>query len=230
MKNPKKVKQVKLTETQQCIASQLSENTGSALCDSGDFYGRNYEKYSGGVDFTESLRVNKWGAIIPIQIWMNHNLDRSKSAVALEKSLLKKLKEKKVEYIELCYGNQEEVLDILKSIEATETCYGGLKFDNTYNGDNNLSQNLQLMIFEFENKEYAIIETHNGCDIRGGYSTGRVYQINDLDDFMEITLRCDTEDDDEIDIYGDKVEFNEEKNTFVDKNTRKEISMWNPCL
>ena len=230
MKNPKKVKQVKLTETQQCIASQLSENTGSALCDSGDFYGRNYEKYSGGVDFTESLRVDKFGAIIPIQIWMNHNLDRNKSAILLEKTLLNKLREEKVEYVELCYRNESEILDALKSIEATETCYGGLKFDNTYNGDNNLSQNLQLMIFEFENKEYAIIETHNGCDIRGGYSTGKLYQINDMDDFMEICLRCNTEDDDDINMYDDKVEFDEGKNTFVDKKTRKEILMWNPCL
>ena len=60
---------------------------------------------------------------------------------------------------------------------------------NSYNGETILDQDFQFWIFSpedigsdtdwiyVEDGVYAIIQTHNGCDIRGGYSTPHVFKL-----------------------------------------------------
>ena len=59
--------------------------------------------------------------------------------------------------------------------------------DNTYNTENNLDQDFQYSAFSDDWCEYAFIQTHNGCDARGGYSTPMCASIED--EFYSIT--CD---------------------------------------
>ena len=48
---------------------------------------------------------------------------------------------------------------------------------NTYNGEwGTLSQDLQLTAFGGAHAEYAAVQVHGGCDIRGGYTAPRVYR------------------------------------------------------
>jgi hypothetical protein len=59
---------------------------------------------------------------------------------------------------------------------------------NTYNYENILSQVLQYTVFEGsycdeEDSTYVILQTHNGCDVRGGYSTPHVFKVLDFDYF-----------------------------------------------
>ncbi|RLF65108.1 MAG: hypothetical protein DRN30_04585, partial [Thermoplasmata archaeon] len=71
---------------------------------------------------------------------------------------------------------------------------------NTYNYDNILSQVLQYTIFnlkgesEFYEDCYVIMQTHNGCDVRGGYSTPHVFRVIDWEYFVmaqhEIYAKC----------------------------------------
>jgi len=46
---------------------------------------------------------------------------------------------------------------------------------NTYNHGSTLSQTLQYSMFEYDGENYYILQVHGGCDIRGGYTTPRVF-------------------------------------------------------
>ena len=233
-----KAKKVTFTETQKTIYKQLSENTGKALCDSGDAYGRNYDKYKGieKLNFNEGLRIDEYGAIIPIQVYMNNCLTVTQASKQLQKDILKHLEKTKAEHTELSYYMQEEIAEFLKGLGATETIYGG-KFDNwsnTYNGENNLSQDLQFCYFELNGTDYAIIETHNGCDIRGGYSSGVCYEITALDGFCDLSVSLEIETDNgHIEDYSgtcNDYQWSEVNKRMEDTETGKEIRYYNPCI
>lgn len=49
---------------------------------------------------------------------------------------------------------------------------------NTYNGECNLSQTLQYVRFVVDNTLYVLLQVHNGCDVRGGYTMPRVFQLD----------------------------------------------------
>lgn len=56
--------------------------------------------------------------------------------------------------------------------------------ENTYNGECALSQTLQYWYFTaqdcavLDDGVYLVLQTHNGCDVRGGYSQPRVYMLD----------------------------------------------------
>jgi hypothetical protein len=52
---------------------------------------------------------------------------------------------------------------------------------NTYNHENLLSQVLQYVYFETDDNSYVILSIHGGCDVRGGYTRPRVFELNDSD-------------------------------------------------
>ncbi|MEM4067488.1 MAG: hypothetical protein QXV17_11605 [Candidatus Micrarchaeaceae archaeon] len=58
---------------------------------------------------------------------------------------------------------------------------------NTYEHDGSiLSQVLQGIIFSDadENDFYIILQVHNGCDVRGGYTFPRIFKLVDVDYFF----------------------------------------------
>ena len=69
---------------------------------------------------------------------------------------------------------------------------------NTYNWENLLSQVLQYgIIYNRETDEYYIIlQIHNGCDVRGGYTKPRIFRLLDYDYFhmamtdIYVSCRC----------------------------------------
>jgi len=68
---------------------------------------------------------------------------------------------------------------------------------NTANGDSCLNKTLQWEMFAIHNgkyeNHYIILQIHNGCDVRGGYSTPHVFSF-DEDDFWsrmeDLSCRC----------------------------------------
>jgi hypothetical protein len=163
---------MELTRTQSVIESQLLENTGKHFLDSGSAYGRHFERNNKtGIDFTKQLTINAHDVIIPIQVFMDTMLDYTNTCETLENAL---------NDVNRCYSNQDEIKEILEALGAEFEA----NWFNTYNWDNDLSQDLQGCIFEFDGDKYVILETHNGCDIRGGYSDARIYEIRDYDYFL----------------------------------------------
>lgn len=48
--------------------------------------------------------------------------------------------------------------------------------ENTYNHEELLSQNFHYVYFEWAHEGYIILMIHGGCDIRGGYTTPRIFR------------------------------------------------------
>ena len=48
---------------------------------------------------------------------------------------------------------------------------------NTYNGESSLSQVLQGTICERDCKTYVLLQIHNGCDVRGGYTDAKLFLL-----------------------------------------------------
>jgi hypothetical protein len=57
--------------------------------------------------------------------------------------------------------------------------------NNTYNYSNALSQVIQYATFRWgeESSNYIILQIHNGCDVRGGYTNPHIFKVEDKDDF-----------------------------------------------
>lgn len=63
--------------------------------------------------------------------------------------------------------------------------------DNTYNHGDDFSQCFQWSEWEVDGRMYVIIQTHNGADVRGGYSRPVFARVVDEDYFYEFHARVD---------------------------------------
>lgn len=87
--------------------------------------------------------------------------------------------------------------DWLKQAEPLVEDFEDFGGYNTYNGDSCLNKTLQWEMFAIHNGKYEghyiILQIHNGCDVRGGYSTPHIFTF-DEDDFWsrmdDLTCRC----------------------------------------
>lgn len=65
---------------------------------------------------------------------------------------------------------------------------------NTYNGEDCLSQVLQYTQFETTDGAFVLLQIHNGCDVRGGYTTPRVFEVGEdgfaLRDNARVSIFC----------------------------------------
>ncbi len=55
---------------------------------------------------------------------------------------------------------------------------------NTYNYGNCLSQVLQYVIFYDGIDHFILLQIHGGCDVRGGYTSPKIFQLTDAEQFM----------------------------------------------
>ena len=87
--------------------------------------------------------------------------------------------------------------DFVEHIKHWNLDYENLGGYNTYNGESCLDKTLQWNIFAIYNGiyegHYMILQTHNGCDVRGGYSAPHIFRF-DEDEFWcwlnDLTARC----------------------------------------
>jgi len=175
------------------IESMLRENTGSHFLDSGSAYGRNHErnaKRPAGAFDKEPEATIEFGAYsgnkpdIMVTISVYHFL---KSRLSLAKNLDRRFKrfcDKPEHKSESYFSLAQSWLDHLAS-QGTEI--EGLYGDsspmtvNTYNGEDLLSQTIQYTLFKIEFTYYVILFVHGGCDVRGGYTTPRVFEVTASD-------------------------------------------------
>ena len=84
-----------------------------------------------------------------------------------------------------------------KLLSDCEFDYQDLKGYNTANGEACLNKTLQWDMFYIDNGKYEgayiILQIHNGCDIRGGYSTPHIFKFDEDDfwcDLNDLSARC----------------------------------------
>lgn len=169
--------------TKRIIKEMLVENTGCHILDSGGACGRHWQR-NRHIDFDKSPRA--WYEIycydrdgkfeleiipsINVYHYLVSCLSYTKICEELEKDFFKFADE-----LDECWlVCMEEWFDHTKfpvSYQYTE---------NTYNDEYSLlSQVLQYVYFVMDKREYVLLQIHNGCDVRGGYTMPRIFEIND---------------------------------------------------
>jgi hypothetical protein len=170
------------------IDKLLKEPITHYLGDSGGAYGYQYEKnqkegYLTGLNPVEEYTNGNERTIeitIPIYDFLTYNLSKSEDTSNFEKELFKAFKENGFEPSEIY-----EVEEYLKSTEGIEeTGLLPIKYYNTYNGEEFLSQTLLFCIFSANENDYVLLEVHNGCDVRSGYTSLQLFKIKDTEYFI----------------------------------------------
>jgi len=179
---------------EEAITEMLKEPTGIGICDSGGAYGRHWQKNQLIKDFGE---LPRFGYTIyddgHIQGTINiyHFLTERLVVDKLSNELTDVLNEPVPMRMAI-----EELIDYLENKEW-EKVYG----ENSYNRESLLSQVIQYDIMESpEGDFYVILQIHNGCDVRGGYTKPRVFALKCIDDEYDLmrdhymNARCDCEE------------------------------------
>ena len=183
--------------TRRAIVAQMKENTGAAFIDSGDHYGRNHERNREcGVKFGGGPRIDECGAAIPVQDYMEHCFSRTPDAVALEKELKRRVRKAYPdEPVGLCFSEQGAIREALEVMGCdADGEHSGWKWWNTYNDETDLSQVLQLVTFRRGDKDFAIVQVHGGCDVRGGYTDGKVYEVPEFYNLFDVRAEVEAQD------------------------------------
>jgi len=163
--------------TAELLASMLRENTGRALCDSGDFFGRHYGRNKL-VDF-EKLRPTAWSFAGGSLTFAHHVYHWLKERLTFNIEIQEKFEL----FVE---GRDDEFwLPVMEEFVSTIKGAAGLNGEgapfvrNTYNGEDCLSQTLQYLYWTDDEGEHVLLQIHNGADIRGGYTAPNVFDLDD---------------------------------------------------
>lgn len=166
------------------LAEMLQENTGRSILDSGDHYGRNWQRNQG-ADFEKQPeeRLEVWNSkgrldicpALSVYHWLKERLEYNPE-----------LDERYRQYVE----DEALRLDIQSAEVFVESIDGkGLYGDdsgpftvNTYNGEDLLSQIIQFVYWTDDDGDaHVMLQIHGGCDARGGYTTPVAFDVADSD-------------------------------------------------
>lgn len=201
------------TDADEVIRSQLTENTGRHLLDSGSAYGRHWEENQDTPPWEDQAYTVRDSYVVHnVYDFLSQTCGRDDTAVALEIGLYAyglhgpgegdswltcmegfadALGDPSILRDELAaMGLPVELAD---QVAYMPDCDGEHFTANTYNQEwHNLTQCIQVTGFGGPYAEYAAIQVHGGCDIRGGYTAPRVY-ANSYGSFIphELSYYCE---------------------------------------
>lgn len=168
-----------ITQEQTLIYKMLTTSTGKNFLDSGDAYGRNWERNAKKTieDFINepkcTLKIEERGDTLEpsVTISLFHYLV---NALELDK-ICDEFNLIPCENWESdIYGVSREGEQFLKDREAI------IKGDyNSYNGESSLSQVIQYTLADIDGTDYVLLQIHGGCDIRGGYTDAKLFKIDE---------------------------------------------------
>lgn len=166
----------------------LKEEIGKVLCDSGGAYGYRYEKNRDEGYLTGLTPVEEYTngderdleIVIPVYDFLTYNLIKDDDTVRMEKRLMCEL--------ELANINPYHIFEVEDFLNNGN--FSGMeienkvKYINTYNGEEFLSQTLLYAVISDGCDHYVILEVHNGCDVRAGYTKPQLFKVKDIDYFI----------------------------------------------
>jgi len=166
----------------QVIVGMLTENTGRSILDSGDAYGRNWQRNQGKTveifraQPSATLEIYSWerdgqtrydiSPTVNVFHLLHHALDLD--ALCREFNALE-VGNWNGEY----YGTDQGQCDWLTE-HGFEAVGEGF---NTYNWSSNHSQILQGQELECDGDRYILLQIHGGCDARGGYTDAKLFAL-----------------------------------------------------
>lgn len=168
------------------ISDMFVENTGRGICDSGDAYGRHWERNQKQHPKDQpEIEFEIWNGTIQYTINTYHYLIKKYDLDEICDGFNKTNIGCDNWHCEEMYGVSSEAWDHLKEC-------GHIKFLgdtwNTSNYDSSLSQVLQGQDIMIDGHYYTILQLHNGCDIREGYTDARLFK--DSDRYIDVYGTC----------------------------------------
>lgn len=167
--------------TADVLAGMFTENTGRALCDSGDYYGRNWERNAGKTadDFlaAPAATVGNDGVTLDAFHFLNDRLEFDADAQSEFDA-----------WVEANHGDDREswftLVDGFLADKYGDTENERFGVVNTYNHESALSTVLQFWVVDTEGDsewlygEQCILMVHGGADVRGGYTAPKFFTIH----------------------------------------------------
>lgn len=152
------------------------ENTGASFLDSGDYYGRQYDRPVP-TDDQPSEYVRGEFALISMPVMLDYEapIDPRETAKFYRWARWADPRDD-CSWFELAARYMARHME--KETEGWESEGEAPIIGNTYNEDNDLDQDFWYALPGFYSR-YAMICTHNGCDARGGYSRPVVVNTGD---------------------------------------------------
>jgi hypothetical protein len=181
----------KVSLTDRKIAAMLRENTGRHMLDSGGAYGRNWERNAARNFAAEPACTLKFSLFVKPEeiegsalssvgsIEATHNIYHFLSEALTYDVTMNRRFSNFVKKIDDDDSWTNIVLDFIDFLGKKETVTNVSGWVNTYNGEDMVSQVYQYLIFAFEGDEYAAVQIHGGCDVRGGYTDPVFFRTNE---------------------------------------------------
>lgn len=160
------------------LAAQFTEDTGRHILDSGGAYGRGFERLAGmtAADFESlpAVTVDRDYGDVSVSLFhvLREHLDVTPDTLELTREFRA--------YVESTpegegyYNTAHTVEEFLDGIGASRG-----HTDNTYNYDTLADGVVQYVEFKLGDTDYVALSTHNGADVRGGYSDFVIYRACD---------------------------------------------------
>jgi hypothetical protein len=213
-----------MTDTDEVIANQLSENTGVHFLDSGGVGGRAWQVNQARARVAEMTVLDMFKAQ-PAAWWDGYGVTLSTFHWMSERlSFCEPMQRRLDRWINLGWigkdrwdqgpcTNSPDTIDqwVTRMVERgwAEPHPEFQSWTNTYNHDNLLSQDLQFVFFattdehpceDLRDMSFVAMSTHNGADARGGYSDFKIYECDpwemlDWDDFSAHCEQCESHPD-----------------------------------
>lgn len=189
----------RLTETEKKLAEMFMQHTATSILDSGSAYGYNYQRSRENPEWEKpesyaEFGVYNWG--LDVALWNSTYklLSRQLNYNPEWDAQFQKWWPQFYERGESWEEHLEEFLDPETGdpCKETDNLSSGRDHwlsDYTYNSDNLLDRN--IIYYKFN--DFVIIQIHNGCDARGGFTNPVLFQINFYDDFNpyeSASIRC----------------------------------------
>lgn len=155
------------TLTREVLAEMLTEPTGRNILDSGDHYGRHWERNAGATlaDWEAGPRawVTRWGVSVSTFHYLAERLEYDPKWNRA--------------WDAYCKANHDAGWLTLMEGFANDRDASAQTF-NTYNtGAEAITQTLQGTLFSSHDNVLVILQIHGGCDVRGGYTRPRVFRV-----------------------------------------------------
>lgn len=178
----------------------IRENTGSSLLDSGAVYGYQYNQPAPdyGIKIELDYRRNEVMTTIETSEFLDATLNQ-----------VDKLNDEFSAFIEDKDGSYMDMVDQFAEANGFKIVAEG----NTYNEENDLSQSILFHYllpdsvddsdWYYKNELIVVVQTHNGCDIRGGYSSPVFCEPScDSQEFLQFSCGYRVRDSDDHDEFS----------------------------
>lgn len=180
------------TQTEARLYEMMTENTGVHMMDSGMDDGRHWQQNQKLTvdDFLARPKATletEYGTYPTLDLYhfLNDRLTLSSMAKALQTDF-----EEHVNASDLSFYDMEAmetfVHYLTDSPKQPETA-------NSYNWDNYLSQTIQYVTFEYQNRWFVLLQIHGGADVRGGYTRPQVFEMSSeyaFYDMQDAVIQC----------------------------------------